>query len=137
MGRLEQLASRHAGIVSASAYESDIETLRAGMNRLFGDRFCAGDHQRYHYDAGFRVSHAQKSLAVYLKHLWCLGRIDAPPECPVDSVVLRNAGLVYPATRWAFVNTMEQHRCQISVLATRAAEAGLSLAEWELSAWSS
>lgn len=136
MSRLDELASKYIGTVSASTYEDDIETLRADMNRRFGYYFACGDHPRYRYEAGFRVSHAQKSLSVYLKHLWCLGELNAPPECPVDSVVLGRAGLVYPETRWAFVNTMEQHRRQIAVLATKAAEAGLSLAEWELAAWS-
>jgi hypothetical protein len=137
MRLLDELASKYTHSVSASEYESDIATLQAEMNRRFVGRFYAAEHPRYHYEPGFRVSHAQKSLSVYLKHLWCLGKIERPPECPVDSVVLRKAGLVGRDTRWALVNTIEQHRLQIGLLETKAADVGLSLAEWELSAWSS
>lgn len=132
---LDELAAEYTRSVPLSRYERDVEALKAEMNREFASFFYAGEHPRYRYDPGFRVSHAQKSLSIYLKHLWCLGEVDRPPACPVDSIVLRRAGLVGQQTRWAFVNTIEQHRLQIGMLEDRATEAGLSLADWELGAW--
>lgn len=135
MSRLDELASRYTKFVSERAYLEDVASLCADMNRRFADRFGSGNHPRYQYAAGFRVSHGQKSLSVYLKHLWCLGDIPTPPQCPVDSIVLRRAGLTYPQTRWAYVNSIEEHKRQIGLLKQKAKEVGLSLAEWELAAW--
>ncbi len=37
---------------------------------------------------GFRVGIAQKALNLYLKYLWCLGKITEPPHCPFDSIII-------------------------------------------------
>ena len=39
----------------------------------------------------FKLSHAQKSLSVFLKYLWCYGVIVEPPICPIDAKVLEVA----------------------------------------------
>lgn len=133
IGRLEQYGTKYAKGASISTFEMDIQTLCKEMNDNFSLQFHPGNE---HYERGFRVSHAQKSLSVYLKHLWCLDEIPTPPVCPVDSFILRKAGLRYPQTRWAHVNLLEEYREQLAVLQERADEAGLSLAEWELRTWS-
>ncbi|HNS22970.1 MAG TPA: hypothetical protein PKH24_20900 [Sedimentisphaerales bacterium] len=69
---------------------------------------------------------------MFLKHLWCMGRINTPPQCPVDSTILQRAGLRYPMTRWAYVNSMDEHRRKIEYLTRCAVTSGLALAEWEL-----
>lgn len=117
--------------VSSSEYESDLLTLRAYMNERFRSLFRQLPHPRYRYSPGFRVSHAQKSLGVAIKHLWCLGTAYTPPQCPVDSVVLRAAGARYPSTKWAYVDSIEVHRELVSRLSRAAAARGLGLAEWE------
>lgn len=38
--------------------------------------------------ASIHLSHAQKSLSVFLKYLWCLNIISTPPACPIDRKVL-------------------------------------------------
>jgi hypothetical protein len=133
---LNEMCTRYTSRVSASDYEKDIESLKRDMNDLFADRFYLVPHPRYRYDPGFRVSHAQKSLSIALKHLWCLGKIKPPPpQCPVDRIVLCKAGLRYPETRWAYVNSIQEHRSKIAALSVKADEAGLALAEWELGLW--
>lgn len=107
-------------------YESDITNLRAALNAQFpGCLSC-------------RISHAQKSIGVFLKHLWCMEEIPAPPLCPVDSRILRVAGAAYPDTNWGYVNTLEEHQAKVAVLveAKNQASPNLSLAEWELGAFS-
>ena len=39
-------------------------------------------------DGELRIGVAQKALNLYLKHLWCLGRISESPLCPFDAVVI-------------------------------------------------
>jgi hypothetical protein len=135
LARLDELALRYARPRSATDYEHDVEWLWRDMNSQFAAAFYRQRHPRYGYDPGFRISHAQKSLSIVLKHLWCLGEVAMPPQCPVDSVVLRRVGLRYPNTRWAYVNSIEDHRSKIQSLEEKAHEAELPLAEWELGEW--
>lgn len=129
---LRGIAEKYVTPQSSEVYEQDLEHLQAVMNERFAGFFRQDEHPRYPYDPGFRLSHAQKSLSVCLKHLWCLGVVDTPPQCPVDSIVLGRAGLKYPQTRWAFVNRMEEHQSQMQVLERAAATEKLGVAEWEL-----
>jgi hypothetical protein len=132
---LKAISLKYAAPVTASQYELDIESLKQIMNERFSGQFRRDRHPKYDYDPGFRISHAQKSIAVFLKHKWCMGAIDVPPQCPVDNIVLEAAGLRYPETKWAYVNTIEEHRVKIAPLAARAQASGLELAEWELVAF--
>lgn len=56
-----------------------------------------------------RLSHAQKSLSVFLKYLWCFGLIDMPPACPIDRKVL---GLVKnsPVGNWTQLDKPNDYR---------------------------
>ena len=40
--------------------------------------------------ASLRLSHAQKSLSVFIKYLWCYDIVSIPPACPLDRTVLSN-----------------------------------------------
>lgn len=118
--------------VTDDEYERDIAAMAERMNEDFGSAFRSVPHSRYRYETGFRISHAQKSIAVALKHLWCLDQAATPPQCPVDSIVLRAAGLHYPHTRWAYVNSIAEHRILVSHLRQAADLRGLEVAVWEL-----
>jgi hypothetical protein len=130
---LEELASQYRSSMPVSRrHEADIESIKQMMNKSFANRFRSDRHPIYNYDPRFRISHAQKSLSVFLKHLWCMDVIEAPPQCPVDSIVLERAGLRYPETRWAYVNCIEEHRRKVACLVQCATARGMGLAEWEL-----
>ncbi len=121
-----EIAHKYRRTIAKSQYELDIETLKQRMNKRF--RGCLRSD-------GFKVSHAQKSLSVFLKRLWCMGRIATPPQCPVDARILARAGLRDHDTRWTYVNSMEEHRCKVAFLDKCAGASGLTLAEWELKAF--
>jgi hypothetical protein len=112
-------------------YENDIQELSDLMNESFSESFLSEPHQKFKTEPGFRISHAQKSLSVFLKHLWCMGEAATPPQCPVDARILTMAGKKYPNTKWGYVNSIDEHRKKISFLEA-ATEASQSLAEWEL-----
>jgi hypothetical protein len=55
----------------------------------------------------FRVSHAQKSLALLLKYYWCAGEAIAPPLfCPLDRRVLWKAGVL---ENWTQLDDMKEY----------------------------
>lgn len=129
---LEKYAAGYVKPVSSENYEKDLVKLTAEMNRAFGDHFRQARHPKFGYEPGFRISHAQMSLSLVLKHYWCLGLIAMPPQCPVTRAVLLAAKAGEPNSKWTDVNAIEAHRLKVVWLAKAAAEEGLELAEWEL-----
>ena len=69
-------------------FEKDIVALQQALDARFGHLLRPTQKG---YVAGFRVSHAQKSLSLLLKHAWCHGLMDEPPSCPVDRLILTAA----------------------------------------------
>lgn len=118
---LERIGERYADEVPYPQFEADLLDLRSKMNDQFGDRLTS-----------FRISHAQKSLAVYLKRLWCLGTIAQPPSCPVDRVILRAVNAPHSQRRWTTVDTVDEYRGQRQYLSDEADSCGVGIAEWEL-----
>lgn len=116
--------------VSDEIYLADIIELKDLMNNQYSDYFMSETHPKFNYDPGFRISHSQKSIGVYLKHLWCLGEIKAPPQCPVDAIILKVAGQKYPNTKWTHINSIDEHLSQVEILSKMAGD--LPLPEWEL-----
>lgn len=81
-----------------------------------------------------RIGTAQKALNLYLKYLWCLGRIKEPPHCPIDAIVLGHAHEV-ANVRWTQMNDIEEYKRCINSLRLQAQERKLSLSCWELQLW--
>ncbi|MDR3687665.1 MAG: hypothetical protein P4L93_11990 [Coriobacteriia bacterium] len=129
---LESIAAEYVEPSSPDQYEADLVRLQAHMNRGFGQYFRQARHPKFGYEPGFRISHAQKSLGLVLKHYWCLGLVAMPPECPVDRPVLVAARAGELNSKWTDVNSIAAHRFKMRFLAEAAAEEALSIAEWEL-----
>ena len=127
--RLFEAGKQFRKDVSVREYEVLIEGLKSDMNLRFKDAFLNGNH----YGSMFRVSHAQKSIAVFIKHLWCLGDVGEPRICPVDRVVLRATNAKRnDDLAWGCVNSIEDHRRKFGYIEDAAERAGLSVARWEL-----
>jgi hypothetical protein len=129
------LSLRYTQQQSVQNYEDDIEKLKQVMNEEFSNAFLSGRHETYDTDPGFRISHAQKSISVFLKHLWCMDKIACPPQCPVDRIILEVACKRYPDTKWGYVNCITEHRKKIKFLEDAKLlqePLATSLAEWEL-----
>lgn len=88
-------------------YNEKICYLKDSMNAAFHDWFTP---------EGFKISHAQKSISVYLKHLWCMGRVPMPPECPIDRTVLKAIGLKGHDAAWTGINTIDEHREKMKLI---------------------
>jgi hypothetical protein len=129
---LETIAAEYVEPATAEKYEADLVRLQAHMNRGFGQYFRQARHPKFGYEPGFRISHAQKSLALVLKHYWCLDLVDMPPQCPVDRPVLVAARAGELNSKWTDVNSIAAHQFKMQFLAEAAAKEELSIAEWEL-----
>lgn len=122
-----------AGHGTVAQFRDDILTLQDRMNNDFFEFFL--QRPSGVYQPGFRIAHAQKSMSLVLKHLWCHGFVPQPPQCPVDRSVLRIARAPSAEWRWTDVNTLAEHDAKIVFLARATPthpEAPLDLAEWEL-----
>ena len=82
---------------------------------------------------GFRVSHAQKSLSLVLKHAWINGVIPIPPISVIDRIILDRAsaitgrGWVRP---WTHVNDIEEWHAHFEFILQAAGK--MPVAAWEL-----
>ena len=74
-----------------------------------------------------RFGTSQKAFNLYLKYLWALGEAQMPPHCPIDSVVLKSAGI---DGYWTKSDSCEEYMGWIKQIRKR-----LTLAEWENDVW--
>ncbi len=119
---LEEFAKRYATIQSDDIHEKHIEE--------FAERLTAECAARLHRNR-FRIGVAQKALNLYLKYLWCNEKIPTPPHCPFDAVVIDGLGM---NVLWTEMDSIDQYRTLVSAAKKKAD--GMSLAEWELQAYS-
>lgn len=116
--RLKQYAEKYKYEQSIKVYESDILNLQRWMNNKFSDKIY------------FKLSHSQKSLSIYLKHLYCLNLIPAPPCCPIDRIILSKIKSNEPS--WTNVDNIQTHRTKFNEIKIEATKVGLKIADWEL-----
>ncbi len=84
---------------------------------------------------GYKLGVAQKFLNLILKYLWCIGEIPEPPHCPVDRIILGKTALK-GKLNWTEIKTTCQYKKSIEAIRASAEKAGLSIAQWELQAFS-
>jgi len=127
--KLKDYSKKYKENVSREVYINDVLTLKQNMNEKFPNCF---NHPKYKNDKGFRIAHAQKSLSVYLKHLWCLDLINEPPMCPIDNIILTKIGLKYPQNTWGHLNNKDEFLGKSKGIVDFANRDNLSVCMWEL-----
>lgn len=124
---LRGLEPRYQRAVPVNEHHAQIQDLVVHMNSEgMREEFFA--HPDFANVPGFRFAHAQKSISVFLKHLWCLNRIARPPECPVDRIILNEAEV--PNVAWTTVGDLDTHTNLIGLIQRKAGD--YHIAEWEL-----
>ncbi len=111
-------------------YIKDIIEFQRIMNEKFYPYF---QHKNFTDDPGFRIAHAQKSISVFLKHLWCIDLIQEPPMCPIDRTVLREIG---ESSAWTKLNDINEYRRIVGIIKEQAEQREESICEWELRVFS-
>lgn len=127
----EILSISHEYIVTKSQedFKNDMECLKLKINKEFSHLFL-DETTNDSLELGFRISHSQKCLSVYLKHLWCMGKIPMPPLPPIDRNILRIACNKSVIPKWTKVNSIKQYNVLIDYLIKAADE--MHVTEWEL-----
>lgn len=110
----------------------DVLGLEKDMNLRFPDMFANGANGANGYAQKFRLAHAQKSLSVSLKHLWCMDIIPEPPMCPIDRGILGKVG-VYEC--WTKLDDVCVYESWKNAVWKTASERNMSMSEWELTCW--
>lgn len=128
INQLISIGGKYRTKQSIETFISDIVNLKNSMNTEFPGRFNNGKDG---YDNGFRIAHAQKSLSIFLKHMWCNNLItEIPPVCPIDGVILKYCGCFAP---WTKVNSIDSYNEQLAIVENKKRMDGFeSLAEWEV-----
>lgn len=130
ISELETFAIKYKNTQQIEVFKEDILLLKKKINNSFSDNFNQEEDPK-DFNNGFKLSHAQKSLSVYLKHLWCMGKIGIPPFPPIDRSILALAGFKNQYPSWTKVNDIEQFDVHLKCLMTAAKSTHIS--EWELS----
>jgi hypothetical protein len=117
---VRDIARRYKRSVKASEHVRNIEELASKLEASHGN-ILRGEK--------LRIGTAQKALNLFLKYLWCQGKIPTPPHCPIDYRILRIAA---PDTeiKWTAMKTRKKYADAIKVL--KKAAKNTPLAKWEL-----
>ena len=111
-------ARRYGQSVSDAEHFAAIRDISDKLSASFGSILKSGR---------FRYGTTQKVLNLYLKFLWRLGQIIAPPHCPVDGIVLSAAGI---EGKWTHSDNEGEYAGWIKTLKQKASP--LNLAEWDI-----
>ncbi len=121
--KLNDVAGRYGHPVDEATHLANIQEVAETITSGFSTCLRKGR---------FRIGIAQKSLNLYLKYLWCLGEIPAPPHCPFDSVIVsRLPKRLY--LDWTLIDTIDDYLTLVRAARDQAGES--ALAEWELREW--
>jgi len=121
---VQKISGQYDNTVNEAKHIKNIVKISDSMSQKYGHVLAKGR---------LRIGAAQKCLNLYLKYLWCLKKIPAPPHCPIDSIVLRNAKVV---GAWTKLDSIDTYKCWIASLKKKAKEKGYdSLPEWEIKVW--
>jgi hypothetical protein len=117
---LEKLTTQYTSAVSSERHIVNIEALSDELSAFHKDAL---------YHGRFRIGSAQKALNLYLKFMWCLGRIERPPHCPFDFRILSRLPNC-ETVKWTELDDLSEYRRIVGEAERKAGD--LSLAEWEL-----
>ena len=81
-------------------------------------------------DKKMKIGIAQKAVNLYLKFIWCYGWIPEPPHCPIDRIVLEEAG---DDGSWTKIVSIEEYSEKIKKIESK--KGNKSFSEWECELW--
>jgi hypothetical protein len=122
---LEEKAALYTGQVTEKAHFQNICQLSRDLTK---------EHSRLLAGGKFRIGTAQKALNLYLKYLWCLGKIRMPPHCPFDAQIIKKIPKS-PCQSWTKLKDEEEYLKLVAAANDTANP--LSLAVWELREYNS
>lgn len=127
--RLRSISEDYKKPQTFCKFLEDVLKLKEDMNNKFPDSFDCGVDG---YAPRFRLAHAQKSLSVCLKHLWCMDIIPEPPMCPIDRGILWKVGI---HDCWTKLDEECLYESWKNAVWQAAEVKHLSITQWELLCW--
>ena len=93
------------------------------------------------YNSRFRIGTSQKVLNLYLKYLWCMDKIQTPPHCPIDKIILdilakksfKDQRSIFKIS-WTKLDDIDKY---FEIIEEARTIVGKDLSTWELKDWSS
>lgn len=126
---LDSYAGQYFGQVKDDQHCKNLKDLAKAISDEFQNRKVLANDR-------FRIGIGQKALNLYLKFLWCLGKIPTPPHCPFDSTILKKLEWLKEPTEWTKMDDIEEYKRWVKAARDEAEEEGFSsIAEWELRHW--
>lgn len=122
---LEQIAQGYKAKVSEEAHIMNILGLSTNLSIAHAGILQSGR---------FRIGTAQKTLNLYLKYLWCLGKIPEPPHCPFDFQIIAKLP-AYKGPSWTVLDIEDDYRNLVKAAKAKAQD--FSIAVWELDTYNS
>jgi hypothetical protein len=107
---LKRFEPSYPDAVSEADHVRNIVALSEQLSADYGDALAA---------RRFRIGAAQKALNLYLKYLWCIGKIPTPPHCPFDGNVIN----VLPGCRgisWTALDDMKRYMMLVGAARAKA-----------------
>lgn len=126
--RLQQIGLTFLENRDLKFYLETVVDFSMEMNSVFSEILMPNKEL---YDNGFRIAHSQKSISVYLKHLWCMDIIPPPPCCPIDRIISERAGILL-ATSWTKMNNISDIEFTLNKFQGLADQQNKMLCQWEL-----
>jgi hypothetical protein len=126
--RLQQIGEYFLEVRDLNFYLDQVVLFTAEMNSKF---FQVLSPNKENYENGFRIAHSQKSISVYLKHLWCMDVIPAPPSCPLDRIISERAGITLHVS-WTKMNKISDVELALNLFQKLATHQNKALCDWEL-----
>ena len=117
---LEEIAKKYDKEVLEEKHIQNIAGLSDALSR---------SHKDVLKDGRFRIGSAQKAINLYLKYLWCIGKIPMPPHCPFDRAIIDKLS-TYRGPTWTALVSVEEYRNLIASAKEEARDCPLSV--WEL-----
>ena len=124
--KLIELGLKYGGDAQAGVSSDDHIV---AIQKFADDVSC--QHQGILRDS-LRFGVAQKLVNLYLKYLWALGIISAPPHCPFDGIVSEMLKSSYKFTK---SDSQKDYLGVVGKAELAAQGSGCSIAEWELKEW--
>ncbi len=135
---LNKYAEKYRNKRTEEDFIKDCVVIKNEMNQKF-EMFFQNGRTADGIENGFRLAHAQKSLSITIKHMWCREELSPkntkyyPPVCPIDGIILKKVGC---NDSWIRVNSVEEYAKHLAIVKKRALKDGYkSLPEWELIMW--
>ncbi|GAH57345.1 unnamed protein product, partial [marine sediment metagenome] len=99
---LKKIAKKYINPVSENNHINNIKHL---------SQIISKKHTKILKKGLLRIGTSQKLLNVYIKFLWCLGKVAKPPHCPIDGIVLYEIG---DYRNWTDLKTITEYKDVIS-----------------------